>query len=707
MSTTNKEEKVADVSTENIYRLNGRVPLKKAIPFGLQHVLAMFVSNLAPVLIVCSAALVRGTGEHLTSAEITQLLQCAMFVAGIGTCMQLYPVWKIGSGLPIVMGVSFTFLGSLLVICTNPELGYEGMVGAVILGGIFEGLVGLSARYWKRFLTPVVSACVVIAIGLSLLSVGMDSWGGGSGVADFGAWYHLVVGAFTLIVCLVARYLLKGVYKNLNVLVGLILGYLLAIIFTVAGIAPMVDFSGITKTVQEVGVFSLPKLVFLTSHKPIFDLGAFLTIAIVFLVSAAETTGATSAVCTGALDREIKMEELQGSLAVDGFSSALSGCFGCLPLTSFSQNVGLVTMTQVINRFTILMGAFILILSSLFPPLGAFFNSLPQAVLGGCLLLMYTVIAILMIFMERKVCAAFQCRLGPMRVGPWGTVQVICDVFKMLTKEIITIRRSDKFLYNLAPYIVILASVLAFACLPVNKGLEVLDFNVGIFFMMAASSIGVVGILLAGWSSNNKYSLIGAMRSGAQMISYELSIGLSILTIIVLTDTMQFSEIVARQADGWFLFKGHIPALIAFVIYLIAGNAEVNRGPFDLPEAESELTAGYHTEYSGMHFGLFYVAEFVNLFIVAGVAATIFLGGWMPLHIAGWEGFNAVMDCIPGFVWFFAKAFFVVWLLMWIKWTFPRLRIDQILTLEWKYLVPIGLANLLLMVIVVVFKLHF
>ena len=225
-------------------------------------------------------------------------------------------------------------------------------------------------------------------------------------------------------------------------------------------------------------------------------------------------------------------------------------------------------------------------------------------IVGGCLLLMYTVIAILMIFMERKVCAAFQCRLGPMRVGPWGTVQVICDVFKMLTKEIITIRRSDKFLYNLAPYIVILASVLAFACLPVNKGLEVLDFNVGIFFMMAASSIGVVGILLAGWSSNNKYSLIGAMRSGAQMISYELSIGLSILTIIVLTDTMQFSEIVARQADGWFLFKGHIPALIAFVIYLIAGNAEVNRGPFDLPEAESELTAGYHTEYSGMHFGV-------------------------------------------------------------------------------------------------------
>ena len=292
-------------------------------------------------------------------------------------------------------------------------------------------------------------------------------------------------------------------------------------------------------------------------------------------------------------------------------------------------------------------------------------------VIGGCLLLLYTIIAIVMIFMERKVCAAFQCRLGPVRVGPWGTLQVFGDVFKMLTKEIITIRHAD------------------------------------VFFMMAASSIGVVGILLAGWSSNNKYSLIGAMRSGAQMISYELSIGLSILTIVVLTDTMQFSEIVERQADGWFIFKGHLPALIAFVIYLIAGNAEVNRGPFDLPEAESELTAGYHTEYSGMHFGLFYVAEFVNLFIISGVAATIFLGGWMPLHIPGWEGFNTVMDYIPGFVWFFGKAFFVVLLLMWIKWTFPRLRIDQILTLEWKYLVPIGLVNLLLMVIVVVFNLHF
>ena len=326
---------------------------------------------------------------------------------------------------------------------------------------------------------------------------------------------------------------------------------------------------------------------------------------------------------------------------------------------------------------------------------------------GIGILLAYAVIAIIMIYMERKVCAAFQCRLGPNRVGPFGIFQLFADVLKMLTKEVIAIKFSDKFLYNLAPYVVILGSILAFACLPINKGMEILDFNIGVFFFTAVSSIGIVGILLAGWSSNNKFSLIGAMRSGAQMISYELSIGLSILTVIVLTDTMQFSEIVARQADGWFIFKGHIPAVIAFVIYLIAGNAEVNRGPFDLPEAESELTAGYHTEYSGMHFGLFYVAEFVNLFIVAGLAATLFFGGWMPFHIPGWESFNQIMDYIPGFVWFFGKAFFVVWLLMWIKWTFPRLRIDQILHLEWKILVPIGLVNLLIMTICVVFGWHF
>jgi NADH-quinone oxidoreductase subunit H len=327
--------------------------------------------------------------------------------------------------------------------------------------------------------------------------------------------------------------------------------------------------------------------------------------------------------------------------------------------------------------------------------------------IGICILLMYAVLAVILIYMERKVCAFFQCRLGPNRVGKWGSIQVFADVIKMLIKEIIELKHADKFLYELAPFMVIIASVMAFSCIPINKGMEILDFNVGIFFLLAASSIGVVGILLAGWGSNNKFSLIGAMRSGAQIISYELSVGLSILTMVVLTGSMQFSEIVANQADGWFIFKGHIPALIAFVIYLIAGNAETNRGPFDLPEAESELTAGYHTEYSGMHFGFFYLAEYLNMFIVASVATTIFLGGWMPFHVVGLDGFNAIMDYIPGFIWFFGKAFFVVFLLMWIKWTFPRLRIDQILSLEWKYLVPISLVNLIIMVLIVVFGLHF
>ena len=326
---------------------------------------------------------------------------------------------------------------------------------------------------------------------------------------------------------------------------------------------------------------------------------------------------------------------------------------------------------------------------------------------GVCLLLGYAVIALALIYIERKVCAFFQCRLGPNRVGPYGVIQSVADMFKMLIKEIIHINHIDKFLFGLAPYIVIISSVLAFSCIPFAKGLQVLDFNIGIFFLLAVSSIGIVGILLAGWSSNNKYTLIGAMRSGAQMISYELSIGLSILTMVMLAGTMSLSGIVEAQAGGWFIFTGHIPAIIAFLIYIIAGTAETNRGPFDLPEAESELTAGYHTEYSGMHFGFFYLAEYLNLFIVAGVATTMFLGGWMPLHIAGWEGFNAVMDFIPSIVWFLVKVGVVIFVIMWFKWTFPRLRIDQLLKLEWKYLLPLNLLNLLLMVIIVAFGLHF
>ena len=327
---------------------------------------------------------------------------------------------------------------------------------------------------------------------------------------------------------------------------------------------------------------------------------------------------------------------------------------------------------------------------------------------GVFIMVMYAVLAIILIYMERKVCAAFQCRIGPDRVGGrGGLLQVPADVIKILTKEIISLKNSDKFLYGLAPFLVIMASILTFSCLPWNKGGEILHMNIGIFFVLAASSIGVLGILLAGWSSNSKYTLIGAVRSGAMIISYELSIGISVLTMVILCGTMDIQEIVAYQENGWNIFKGHIPAVMAFVIYLIAGNAEANRAPFDLAEAEQELTAGYHTEYSGMHFGFFYLAEYLNLFITSGIAVSLFLGGWMPLHIVGLDGFNAVMDYIPGVIWFVGKTFFVVFLLMWIRWTFPRLRIDQVLILEWKYLMPLSLLVLMIMTVMKVFGLVF
>ena len=326
---------------------------------------------------------------------------------------------------------------------------------------------------------------------------------------------------------------------------------------------------------------------------------------------------------------------------------------------------------------------------------------------GVVLLLLYAVIALVLIYAERKVCAFFQCRLGPNRVGPYGIFQSVADMLKILIKELIEIKHIDRFLFNLAPFLVILSSMLAFGCMPFGKGLIAIDFNIGVFFIMAVSSIGVLGILLAGWSSNNKFTLIGAMRSGAQMISYELSIGLSMLTVVVFAGTMQTSGIIEAQNRGWFLFTGHVPMLVSFIIYLIAGTAETNRGPFDLPEAESELTAGYHTEYSGIHFGFYYLAEYLNMFIVSGIASLLFLGGWMPFHIGGWDAFNQVMDYIPSVIWFFGKTAVVMFIIMWFKWTFPRLRIDQLLHLEWKYLVPIGLINLLVMTLVVVFGLHF
>ncbi len=335
--------------------------------------------------------------------------------------------------------------------------------------------------------------------------------------------------------------------------------------------------------------------------------------------------------------------------------------------------------------------------------LGDFWSILIECVIVGVLLLVgYALLAIVLIFMERKVCAYFQCRLGPMRVGPWGVLQVFADVLKMLIKEIFFVDKADKLLYIVAPFLVIIASVSTFAFLPWTQGAGVLDFNVGIFLVTAISSIGVVGIFLAGWGSNNKYSVVSAMRGAVQMISYEMSLCLCLITAVILTGTMQMSGIVEAQTGPWkwLIVQGHVPAFIAFIVFLVAGNAEANRGPFDLAEAESELTAGYHTEYSGMGFGFYYLAEYLNLFVISGIAATVFLGGWAPLNI-GIDGVDMVMNYIPGFVWFMGKTFFVVWLLMWVKWTYPRLRIDQILTLEWKYLMPLALLNLVLMTVVV------
>ncbi len=325
-------------------------------------------------------------------------------------------------------------------------------------------------------------------------------------------------------------------------------------------------------------------------------------------------------------------------------------------------------------------------------------------VVGVLFLALYAVLALILIYVERKICAFFQCRIGPNRVGKWGLLQTVADMIKILLKEIINIDRSDKFLFFIAPFFVIMGSILAFAALPFGKGLHAIDFNIGVFYLLAVSSLGIIGILLAGWSSNNKYTLIGAMRSGAQLVSYELSAAIALMTIVVFSGTMQLSQIVEQQATVWNIFHGWaaIPAFIAFVIYLIAGHAETNRGPFDLPEAESELTAGYHTEYSGITFGFYYLAEYMNMFIVAAIAATMFLGGWMPLHIPGWESFNHVMDYIPSIVWFFGKVAVCVFFALWVRWTFPRLRIDQLLKFEWKILMPIAFVNLLLMAVLTI-----
>jgi NADH-quinone oxidoreductase subunit H len=310
-------------------------------------------------------------------------------------------------------------------------------------------------------------------------------------------------------------------------------------------------------------------------------------------------------------------------------------------------------------------------------------------------LAIFAVAGLYLVLLERKVAAWFQLRLGPNRVGPWGLLQTMADALKLVSKELTGTEKADKFLYNLAPYFVIVSSLMALAVFPFTKEFQAFDINIGLFFLIAISSIGVIGILLGGWASNNKFALIGAMRSGVQTISYELSVGLSLLTMVLITGTLQLSEIVEVQKNGWLIVQGHIPAIIAFMIYMIAGTAETNRAPFDMVEAESELGAGFHTEYSGMKFAYFFLAEFINMFIIAAIATTVFFGGWLSPF--------GITESIPwlGVFWFMGKTLLIVFLMMWFRWTFPRLRVDQLLTLEWKYLLPLNLLNIVLMAIIV------
>ena len=320
---------------------------------------------------------------------------------------------------------------------------------------------------------------------------------------------------------------------------------------------------------------------------------------------------------------------------------------------------------------------------------------------------LFALLGLLLVWLERKVAAKMQIRVGPNRVGPAGVFQTSADTLKLILKEGLTPDGADKFLFNLAPFIVIIVAMLLLAPIAFASGFQIWDINVGVLYISAISSLSVIGILIAGWASNNKYSLLGAMRSGAQIVSYELSAGLSLITIVVLCGSLQIGEIVASQQNGWWIFKGHIPAIIAFVIFIIAATAETNRAPFDLAEAESDLTAGFHTEYFGMKFALFFLAEYINIFIVCAIGATVFLGGWMPFHIGNWEGFNHAMDYIPSSLCFFGKTFFLIFVIMWFRWTFPRLRVDQLLSLEWKYLLPVSLFNLLLVTVVAIMGWHF
>ena len=349
-----------------LQELNGKVSLFRVVPFSLQQILAMFVTNLVPITVVTAVA-----SPKIPQEMVLVLVQNAMIAAGIATFMQATPVWRLGSGLPIFMGVSFAFMVPLSTIASLH--GYGAVIGCVLAGGVFEGLLGLTAKYWKNLISPIVSAVVVTGIGLSLLSTAARSFGGGY-TEDFGSVPNLITGIVTLASCLLWQIFMKGTKKQLSILVGLAAGYLTAVLFG------HVDLSHLT----EGGWFSLPRIL---PVSPVFRLDAIISICIVYLVSATETIGDTSAIAGGALHRPVEPRELSGALTVDGFGSAIGGLFGVTPITSYSENVGLTIMTGVVNRNVARVGALIMVLCGLFPPVGQFVRSVPAPVIGGVLLI--------------------------------------------------------------------------------------------------------------------------------------------------------------------------------------------------------------------------------------------------------------------------------------------------------------------------------
>ncbi|NMM99592.1 uracil permease [Bifidobacterium sp. DSM 109958] len=363
-----KKPKTGDaVSFKALSSLDAPVSFWRGIPFGLQHVMAMFVANLAPIFLVAAAA-------NMSPAESATIIQSGLLVAGLGTCLQLYGIWRIGSRLPMVTGISFTYVAAAIAIVSDK--GYGAVVGAVLVGGLLEVALGLTAQWWRRFVPPIVSAIVVTSIGFSLLSVGANSFGGGQGAADFGSWQNLTLGLISLVACLAFQLLMKGTAKQLSVLFGLVVGYVVAICMG------KVDFSGF----QDLQIVSLPHVM---PFRPVFDWGAIISFALLYVVSSVEVLGDTAALTKVGLNRQPTERETAGAIAGDGLISSVSGLFGCLPLTSFAQNIGLVAMTKVVNRKVILSGGLILVLASFVPAVAEVFNSLPQAVLGGCTIMMF------------------------------------------------------------------------------------------------------------------------------------------------------------------------------------------------------------------------------------------------------------------------------------------------------------------------------